>query len=183
MKHDGYLGLGSNKGHRLENLIRALQALNRLEQLRIRMVSPLYETEPLHIKRQNYFYNLAVKIETSLNAETLLKNCKQIEQQLDRDFQQVRYGPRIIDIDILYLDRLVIDLPELQVPHPQIVQRRFVLVPLAQIAPDFIDPQSGKTVAEMLAQCRESSEVRYQGELHWETHHQEISAITLSQDE
>jgi len=183
MRRVGYLGLGSNKGQRRQYLTQALQALDRLGQLQIMTVSPVYETEPLHIKEQGNFYNMAVKILTEYSAEKLLQHCKGIEGQLGRDFQQERYGPRVIDIDILYLDRLVIVKEELQVPHPQIRKRRFVLVPLAQIAPEFKDPQTEQTIAGMLARCEDTADVQYLGKLDWRSSNEKSSKVILSEHE
>jgi 2-amino-4-hydroxy-6-hydroxymethyldihydropteridine diphosphokinase len=142
-----YLSLGSNIGDREKNLRAAIAKLSELGE--IAAVSSFYETEPVDFTAQPWFLNCAVAIRTKLMPELFLSKIQMFEQQLGR--RRIRpKGPRNIDIDILFYGRSVIVSPELEVPHPRIAQRRFVLEPLAEIAPDFRHPRTGKTASEML---------------------------------
>jgi 2-amino-4-hydroxy-6-hydroxymethyldihydropteridine diphosphokinase len=143
-----YLALGSNVGDREANL---RQAVERLEtgEIRVTRKSSVYETAPQYVRDQAEFLNAVVEVETLLFPLQLLARVRNIEQDMGRR-RVTPKGPRNIDIDILFYGRSVIDSPELQVPHPRIAERRFVLEPLAEIAPDFRHPQTGKTAREML---------------------------------
>jgi 2-amino-4-hydroxy-6-hydroxymethyldihydropteridine diphosphokinase len=144
-----YLGLGSNVGDREANL---RDALKRLESAGIRVVrrSSLYETEPQELREQPWFLNAVVEVETDLFPLQVLACIRNIERAMGRR-RVTPKGPRNIDIDILFYGRSVIDTADLEVPHPRIAQRRFVLEPLSEIAPDFRNPVTGKTAREMLA--------------------------------
>jgi 2-amino-4-hydroxy-6-hydroxymethyldihydropteridine diphosphokinase len=145
-----YLALGSNLGNRLGNLRRALRQL--APQVRLKRCSPVYETAPWGILDQPNFLNMAAEVETALDPQELLALLKRTELELGR-ISSVRNGPRSIDLDIIfYADRLV-NLPELQIPHPRLPGRGFVLAPLADLIPGFIHPGLGLSVAEMLAQA------------------------------
>jgi len=144
-----YLGLGSNLGHREEMLQSALRALQS-PRLRILRVSPVYETEPMDVPDQNWFLNLVAEAETSLFPLQLLHRTAKIEAQLGRR-RLLPKGPRTIDIDILLLGNAVVSTPRLQIPHPRFRSRRFVLAPLADLAPNLRDPVTKKTVRELLA--------------------------------
>ncbi|QBD78231.1 GTP cyclohydrolase I FolE2 [Ktedonosporobacter rubrisoli] len=145
--HSVYLALGSNLGDRRGNLATALQRLR--EVVDIDTVSSVYETEPVGYADQPRFLNLACSGKTWLSAYDLLKYAKAIEAAIGRK-QTFRNGPRPIDIDILLYDDLRIEQEELTVPHPRMAERAFVLVPLAEIAPDVIDPASGQSIQELL---------------------------------
>jgi 2-amino-4-hydroxy-6-hydroxymethyldihydropteridine diphosphokinase len=152
-----YLALGSNVGDREANL---RQALERLEAAGIRVVrrSSLYETEPLDFRDQPWFLNAVVEVKTDLFPLQLLACTQKIEREMGRR-RLTPKGPRNIDIDILFYGRSLIETADLQVPHPRIAQRRFVLEPLSEIAPEFRHPVNGKTAREMLAAI-EPQEVR-----------------------
>ena len=144
-----FLGLGSNLGDREANLREAVQRLEAAE-IRVLRRSSLYETAPQDLLDQPWFLNAVVEVETSLFPLQLLARIRQIERDMGRR-RITPKGPRNIDIDILFYGRTVIATAELEVPHPRMAQRRFVLEPLAEIAPDFRDPLTGKTANEMLA--------------------------------
>jgi 2-amino-4-hydroxy-6-hydroxymethyldihydropteridine diphosphokinase len=144
-----YLGLGSNLGGREANL---REALDRLESDGIRVIrrSSLYETEPQDLHDQPWFLNAVAEVETDLFPLQLLARIQNIEREMGR-WRMTPKGPRNIDIDVLFYGRGVITTADFQVPHPRIAQRRFVLEPLSEIAPEFRHPLSGKTAREMLA--------------------------------
>ena len=152
-----YLGLGSNLGDRAANIKKALQLLE--SQMELTAVSPLYETEPVGVKKQPLFLNAVCAGQTTLAPQALLEFVKGIEKKMGRT-PTVRFGPRLIDIDILFYDDLVLETPTLQIPHPRLTRRAFVLVPLAQIAPHLVHPASGLTIREILAQAKRLAEVR-----------------------
>ena len=154
-----YLGLGSNMGNRQENLERALGFLS--QRLRVVKVSSIYDTEPEGNVDQPPFLNLVCQVYTRLAPTALLTLAKGIESKLGRTGKS--NAPRPIDIDILFYDDQVMKTPELVIPHPRLAERAFVLVPLAEIAPDLIHPVSGKTIRELLNGVTEK-----QGVLKWE---------------
>ena len=143
-----HLGLGSNVGDRETNLRDAVRRLES-DELRVTRRSSLYETAPRELLDQPWFLNAVVEIETSLFPLQLLRHVRKIEQDMGRR-RVVPKGPRNIDIDILFYGRTIVHTAELEVPHPRIGERRFVLEPLAEITPDFRHPLTGKTAREML---------------------------------
>lgn len=152
-----YLGLGSNLGDRLPNIKKALRMLE--SQIDVQNVSSVYETEPWGLKDQPWFLNVVCSGETDLPPHDLLDFVKGIEQRIGRQ-QTVRYGPRPIDIDILFYNDRIIQHPELQIPHPRLAERSFVLAPLAEIAPALEHPETRKTAREMLAELEDPGVVR-----------------------
>lgn len=144
-----FLALGSNIGDREANLREAVERLDAGD-IRVTRRSSLYETAPQELLDQPWFLNAVVAIETSLFPMQLLARVRAVERDMGRR-RVIPKGPRNIDIDILFYARAVIATAELEVPHPRLAQRRFVLEPLAEIAPDLRHPVTGKTASEMLA--------------------------------
>ncbi|GAB3505623.1 2-amino-4-hydroxy-6-hydroxymethyldihydropteridine diphosphokinase [Emticicia fontis] len=152
-----YLGLGSNLGNRQENL--DLACLRISENIgAILAQSSIYETAAWGVTEQDDFLNQVICITTEFEAPALLTKILAVEQSMGR-IREVKWGARIIDIDMLYYNDNIIKLDNLTVPHPFIQERRFVLVPLAEIAPDFIHPQLQETNTSLLANCPDTSEV------------------------
>ena len=166
-----YLGLGSNLGCRERNLAECVKHLSgqptanqdgppaperlfKSGDLRLIRSSDVYETEPWGFAGQGPFLNCVLEISTNVAPEELLAGVKELEKRsgrLPRPQSEQRYGPRLIDIDILLYGKEIVDLPDLQVPHPRLHQRAFVLVPLAEIAPDLIHPVLGISIGDLAA--------------------------------
>ena len=144
-----YLSLGSNLGDRAANLRQALEYLATAGVAAVRR-SSIYETEPQDLREQPWFLNQVVEVKTALSAPELLARIREIERELGRQ-RMIAKGPRTIDIDILFYGDAILDTPELQIPHPRLAERRFVLQPLAELAPDLRHPKTNRTVSEMLA--------------------------------
>ena len=147
-----YLALGSNLGDREARLREAVAKLEAAE-IHILRRSPVYETEPQDVRDQGWFLNAVVEAETALFPMQLLARTQKIEREMGRQRAKIG-GPRSIDLDILLYGNVVIQTPQLEVPHPRMTQRRFVLEPLAALAPDLRHPLTGKTVREMLAEIQ-----------------------------
>lgn len=143
-----YIGIGSNLGNRAENCVNAITLLI-ADGVRVTSISSMIETEPWGIKEQPKFINMAIQIQTPLAPDDLLKLLKDIEVRSGRVPGPV-WGPRIVDLDILFYEDLVMKTPELEIPHPGAGSRDFVLKPLAEIAPELIHPVLKKSVRELL---------------------------------
>lgn len=146
-EHTVYLALGTNLGDRRANLHGALAGLDAFS--RVELISTIFETTPWGYADQPDFYNMAARLTTDLAPHPLLDALKQLEKALGR-VTAFRYGPRIIDLDILLYDDLILNTPDLTIPHPLMEGRAFVLLPLAEIAPDFCVPGLNATVTELL---------------------------------
>ena len=154
-----FMGLGSNVGDRLSYLRQSIVALDAVAGVVVHTCSSIYETEPWGQENQPSFLNQIVEIHTDLDAHVLLQHCQGIEKNLGRE-KKVRWGPRTIDLDILLYDQNVIHTDHLQVPHPQLTNRRFVLVPMAELDSDFIVPGVDASIQTLLKQCGDKKQVR-----------------------
>ena len=143
---DVFLGIGSNLGDREENLAQARDSIESFAQ--IEAVSPVYETDAWGFEDQPAFLNQVIHIKTSLSPQALLNRIKRIEKDLGRK-KSFRWGPRLIDIDILFFADYIIESASLTIPHKELHKRAFVLVPLADIAPDFVHPVFNQTVSAL----------------------------------
>lgn len=153
-----YLSLGSNIGDRETNLRSAIAALAPAG-VEVKKMSSIYETEPVDYLDQPWFLNCAAEAETELDAHALLRALTSIESQLGSK-KEFAKGPRKIDLDLLLYGSKTIDTPDLQVPHPRMLRRRFVLAPLAEIAPNTKHPSWPGTAKELLGECSDGSNVR-----------------------
>jgi 2-amino-4-hydroxy-6-hydroxymethyldihydropteridine diphosphokinase len=156
--HTVYLSLGSNLGDRAAQIEKALSRLGE-KCVRIVKRSSFYETEPVEFLDQGWFLNIVVEAEAELTPSELLNVILDVEKELGRE-RIIKSGPRTIDIDILLFDANTIHTEELEIPHPRMTERKFVLVPIAEIAPELRHPISGLTMSELLAATKDRSQVR-----------------------
>ena len=152
-----YMSLGSNLGDRFSNLKKGIKSL-RSKGLHIVSVSSIYETEPVDMPRGNSFYNLVVKAQSALSPDEVLHACFDVESHMGR-VRAEKKEPRFFDADILFYDDLIFESESLTIPHPRLHLRKFVLVPLAEIAPDLIHPILKKSVSALLYECPDNSKV------------------------
>ncbi len=148
--HVSFLSLGSNIGNRKKNLLDAITELTKNHEIKINKISSIYETEPQNFLYQKNFFNCAAKICTTLTPQKLLKFCQKVENDLGR-IKTFKYGPRKIDIDILLYDDLKLNTIFLKIPHPEIVNRNFVLSPLIELQPDLTI--NGKKIINLQKKC------------------------------
>lgn len=144
-----YIGIGSNMGDSLGNCRQAIQAIGAKKGNRIVACSSFYLTEPVGRKDQNWFVNAVIAVRTNFSPHQLLEFLMNVEKNMGRERRE-RWGPRIVDLDILFYENLICQENNLQIPHPEIAKRRFVLLPLKDIAPHLIHPILGKTVSNLL---------------------------------
>ena len=152
-----YLSLGSNIGDRAQNIAHAIEALPP-RGVRVVRQSSLYETEPVELRAQEWFLNCVAEVETDLTPQELMHTLLEIERSMGR-LRITPKGPRIIDMDILFFGSAIVRQTGLEIPHPRMAERRFVLVPFAEIAPGAVHPLLKKTIAEMLAETPDENEV------------------------
>ena len=159
MPHRVFIGLGSNLGDRKANIIEAQERINGLPGTRIVKASSLYESEP-HGNARTWFVNSVVELATELEPSELLSKLRAIEKAMGRKrVKGRRWGSRIIDLDILLYDQQVIAKRNLKVPHPRMHERRFVLAPLSELAPQFTHPQLGMSISEALGAVQDAKKV------------------------
>lgn len=151
-----FLGLGSNAGNRQKNLLAALAGLEKRPGIRVRKISSVYQTSPVG-PRQRWFLNAVADLETQLPPRKLLLALKRIERGMGRK-KSVRWGPRVIDLDILFYGRKRVQTPGLTIPHPEFHRRKFVLKPLKEIAPNFRPPGFSQTVSRLLLKLTDSGQ-------------------------
>lgn len=149
--HTAYIGIGSNQGNRLEICHQAIAAVCAEAGTRLDAVSAFYETEPVGLEAQAWFINAVMRVHTDQEVWALHDGLQQIERAFGRRCDGPRFGPRVLDLDLLFYDQLVIKTDRLQVPHPRLHERRFVLRPLHDIAPGLMHPVMGRTVERLLA--------------------------------
>jgi len=159
MSHSVYLALGTNLGSRENNLRTAINGIS--PEVCVINRSPIYETPPWGYTEQPYFLNQVISGKTNLSPQTLLSRLKELEMKMGR-LTGIRYGPRIIDIDILFYDDQILKVTGLEIPHPRVHERAFVLVPLLDIAPGLLHPILGKTISELIKQVDTSGIKLYQ---------------------
>ena len=145
-----FVALGSNLGDRKAYLSSALKRLEGIPQTRVIQISQWYETDSVGGPPQGSYLNGVAELQTGLDPATLLSHLQGIERAIGRPAEHVRWGPRIIDLDLLSFDAVILKTPALAVPHPRMHERRFVLVPLAEIAPEWVHPELQRSVKELL---------------------------------
>lgn len=153
--HRIYLSLGSNMGDKRKNLLEAIKRIDSLENTEVVKTSTILETEPFGYKEQDNFLNACLEVKTLMTAQEFLDTILKIELDMGR-VREIKWGPRIIDIDILFYDKEIIEEDNLAVPHPWICEREFVLEPLAEIAPNYIHPLEKKTISMLSRKLKES---------------------------
>jgi 2-amino-4-hydroxy-6-hydroxymethyldihydropteridine diphosphokinase len=158
MRHIAYIGVGSNLGDKVHQCEQGLREILRVDRHRLLARSSLYKTQPLGVLDQDWFVNAAIKIETDLEPHELLRSLREIESRLGRR-ETFRWGPRAIDLDILFFDEETIQTEELTIPHPRLQERQFVLIPLVEIDRHFVHPVLQKTVFQLLENLKEDQGV------------------------
>ncbi len=158
MGHIAYIGIGSNLGDRVKQCERAISEILKIDHHKLLARSSFFETQPVGYTSQDWFVNAVIKIETDLEPFDLLKTLKTIESKLGR-VKTFQWGPRLIDLDILFYDEIEIETEELRIPHPLLHERRFVLIPLAEIDPGLIHPVLKKSVQELLENLKQDQAV------------------------
>jgi 2-amino-4-hydroxy-6-hydroxymethyldihydropteridine diphosphokinase len=154
--HKVFIGIGSNIGNRLIHLQKAIDLLMKMDGSSVCAVSSIYMTEPIGETEQNRFYNGVILLETQLPPEVLRLKCKTIEQELGRPDGYPRWSPRVIDLDILLYDNLCLHTESLSIPHRELLHRKFVLIPLLDIA-NPLHPETGQSIRQLLKCCEDQS--------------------------
>ena len=156
---DAYIALGSNMGDRELNLLRAIAEIGRLPDCKVTGLSPFYETSPVGLAEQPAFYNAVLRLQTALSPHELLERLLRIETDFFGRTRTILWGPRRVDLDLLLHGGSIISDDRLKVPHPRMSERRFVLQPLCDIAPDLVHPVLKKSIAELLGALRTAETV------------------------
>jgi 2-amino-4-hydroxy-6-hydroxymethyldihydropteridine diphosphokinase len=158
VKKEIYIGLGSNVGDRLANIRKAVELMKK-EEIEVVNESSIYETEPMGYREQGWFLNSVVQGRTELSPERLWETLEKIEKSIGRE-KEIKWGPRIIDLDILFYGNKILNDKQLQIPHSELHKRKFVLVPLKEIAPELVHPVLNKTISELLRDLKDNSQVK-----------------------
>ena len=156
--HQVYIGIGSNVGNKRENFLEALSRVAKLPDTKVVKESSLYESEPIGDAKE-WYVNGAIEIETKFKPDMLLKKFKNIERAMGRKKVKKRWGARIIDLDILLYDAAIVKKKNLRIPHPEMSSRKFVLLPLGEIAPQVIHPELGVTISELLINVKDDKKI------------------------
>lgn len=156
---DAYIALGSNMGDRELNLLRAVAEIGRLPDCKVTGLSSFYETSPVGVTEQPSFYNAVLRLHTALSPHDLLERLLRIETDVFGRIRTTLWGPRRIDLDLLLHGATIVSDDRLTVPHPRMAERRFVLQPLNDIAPELVHPVLGKSIAELLGALRSDETV------------------------
>lgn len=151
MDHAVFLSVGSNLGDKLDNCLKGIAALTESGESELLEASRFFRTSPVDYTDQDWFVNAAVKIRTTVEPLVLLEELMVIQQRMGRKGDTIRFGPRVLDLDILLYDDRVIRTPRLEIPHPRMHKRAFVLQPICDINPAIIHPELGQTVADLLS--------------------------------
>jgi 2-amino-4-hydroxy-6-hydroxymethyldihydropteridine diphosphokinase len=154
-----YIGIGSNLGAKEENCRQAIAALAANTGCSLVGHSPFYETEPFGFEDQDWFINGVVQIRTAMSPNVLHEQLQAIESAVGRRHGGKKYGPRVLDLDILLFDDVVLHNDQLEIPHPRLHERRFVLQPLCDLAPELVHPVLGQTIQYLLTQLEDSKKV------------------------
>ncbi|MCJ7843011.1 2-amino-4-hydroxy-6-hydroxymethyldihydropteridine diphosphokinase [Lederbergia sp. NSJ-179] len=159
MNNEAFISLGSNIGNRLGYLKQAIQKLRNCQEINIDKLSSIYETDPVGYTEQNQFLNMAIKITTSFPPLDLLTRCLEIEREIGR-IREFKWGPRVIDLDILLYNEENVKMEDLQIPHPRMNERAFVLIPLLEIDSSLVLPSSNAPLVEVLDEIPDKEGVR-----------------------
>ncbi len=157
MEHQSFIGVGSNLGEKIANIMKAIDTLSNSPDIALLKIASLYQTEPLGYCQQEFFVNTVIHVETSLIPRDLLRLLLDIEDAMGRK-RTVRWGPRIIDLDILLFDSITVKERDLEIPHPRLTERAFVVVPLAEINPNIVLP-GGDRAADLGARLMAQQQV------------------------
>lgn len=158
IQHRAFISVGSNLGDKIAQCLRGVDGLAAGGDIRITGRSRMYRTEPVDVTDQDWFVNCVIRIETGLGPFELIDRLQSVQRQAGRTAESVRFGPRVLDLDILLYDGLVMDDPRLILPHPRMHRRRFVLKPLCDIDPDAVHPVLGQTAGTLLAALDEDGQ-------------------------
>ena len=148
--HKAFIGIGSNLGDREKACLQAVEQIGRIPESRLRQCSGWYLAKPVGVEGQDWYVNGVVLIETALGPLELLRQLQKIEKEMGR-IRKVRWEARLIDLDILFFDREILSVEDLKIPHPRVHERRFTLLPLLELNPDFVHPVSDLSVRELLS--------------------------------
>jgi 2-amino-4-hydroxy-6-hydroxymethyldihydropteridine diphosphokinase len=158
-EHEAYIGVGSNLGAKVDNCRRAVAVLATGEGCLLDGQSPFYETEPVGLEDQDWFVNGVVRIRTDASPQMLHEQLQAFETALGRRPGGMKYGPRVLDLDILLFDDLILCTDELEIPHPRLHERRFVLRPLCDLASEVVHPVLGQTIQYLLSNLKDGKKV------------------------